>query len=285
MPSIRYQEDIRGRRRSNAVLMRPAATPAILLWVQSEPDRRRLPAQDMPEIRAGRRASLLFAAVLCGGLALASTLPPKTDAGPAQVALKTRSGAEIEADEHQMLRLARTPEKHFDRAKDLASGFSGKPAITILREPLLDDALSALASSEESKAQPQMKLAPSPPTFVQEFWRAIGHTHLSDAYAAYIGRYSGESVEAGAVLDLDVLSGIEEEEKKRLDARMAKGQLHISLLEVPKPRRAPRGARFKMSAAKATRKGCRNRIWRCAPDDPISHLAQGSARRFRSRHN
>lgn len=114
----------------------------------------------------------------------------------------------------------------------------------------------------------------------------MGHSRLADAYAAYLGRYSWKIEEERHDTDLDLgaLEPVDAEEMKRLDARRRAERLHINLSDVPIPRRAPRAASVrKTGAAKTARKGCRNRIWRCTP--PIAPMAQGSAQRFRSRHN
>jgi hypothetical protein len=204
------------------------------------------------------------------------------------MAVKTRSIASRESDERQMLRLVRSPTDVLNRSADLARGFSDKDSIIILQESFIGNSLSFVARAEESKDQPWVDPALPQQTFAQEFWRTIGHARWSESYAAYLGRYSGESAQERVAPDPDALSRIDQEERKRLDARRADTLLHVTefdrLLEVPKPRRAPRGASFK-KRVKAARQGCRNRIWRCALDAPITPVAQGSAQRFRSRHN
>jgi hypothetical protein len=107
---------------------------------------------------------------------------------------------------------------------------------------------------------------------------------LSDAYAAYLGRYSWKIVEEQPVIDLDLeaLAQIDAEEMKRLDARGAEASVHVSLRDIPIPRRAPRAGQVKRSPASKVAR-CRNRIWRCPPT--IAPMAQGSVQRLRSRPN
>jgi hypothetical protein len=107
---------------------------------------------------------------------------------------------------------------------------------------------------------------------------------LSDAYAAYLGRYSWKIVEEQPVIDLDLeaLAQIDAEEMKRFDARGAEASVHVSLRDIPIPRRAPRAGQVKRSPASKVAR-CRNRIWRCPPT--IAPMAQGSVQRLRSRPN
>jgi hypothetical protein len=285
MPLIRHQEPTRAKIDDNRLLVTPATAPAILLWMQSESGGISLPADDKAHARAGLRVAVL-GAVLCGGLALASMLPPIMKAEVPQVAIRTHSIKEHEAAERQKLQLAGSSEREFDRDRDLGEAISDTPPITLLEEPMLDAALGSLPPLAHPQTAPETKPALPEPRFAQEFWRTIGQTHLSDAYAAYLGRYSWKIVEERPVIDLDLeaLAQIDAEEMKRFDARGAEASVHVSLREIPIPRRAPRAAQVKRSpASKVARNGCRNRIWRCPPT--IAPMAQGSVQRLRSRPN
>jgi len=285
MPLIRHQEPTRAKIGDNRLLVTPAAAPAILLWMQSESGGMSLPADDKAHARTGLRVAVL-GAVLCGGLALASMLPPMMKPEVPQVAMRTHSINEHEAAERQKLQLAGSSEREFDRDRDLGEAISDTPPITLLEEPTLDAALGSLPPLAHPQTAPETKPGLPEPRFAQEFWRTIGQTHLSDAYAAYLGRYSWKIVEEQPVIDLDLeaLAQIDAEEMKRFDARGAEASVHVSLREIPIPRRAPRAAQVKRSpASKVARNGCRNRIWRCPPT--IAPMAQGSVQRLRSRPN
>lgn len=286
MPPIRHQETPRVGISGNRLLVRPGAAPAILLWMQGESRRGRLPGDGPSETKIVRRAASLFAFILCGGLALACMLPPLTDAGMPQIAIKMQNIEELEANERRTLRLLATRAGAFDRGSDLRQDFIDMPTITVLQEPMIDTGLSSLSPAATHKAASNTEPILPEPQFAQEFWRAMGHSRFADAHAAYLGRYSWKIREEPHVTDLDLsaLGQVDAEELKRLDARRKAERLHISLSDVPLPRRAPRAASIKTKGtAKTARKGCRNRIWRCTP--PIANMAQGSAPRFRSRHN
>jgi hypothetical protein len=334
MPLIRHQEPTRAKIGDNRLLVTPAAAPAILLWMQSESGGISLPADDKAHARTGLRVAVM-GAVLCGGLALASMLPPMMKPEVPQVAMRTHSINEHEAAERQKLQLAGSSEREFDRDRDLGEAISDTPPITLLEEPTLDAALGSLPPLAHPQTAPETKPGlPEPrfaqefwrtigqthlsdayaaylgryswkiiedrpvidfdlvetkprlpePRFAQEFWRTIGQTHLSDAYAAYLGRYSWKIVEEQPVIDLDLeaLAQIDAEEMKRFDARGAEASVHVSLRDIPIPRRAPRAGQVKRSPASKVAR-CRNRIWRCPPT--IAPMAQGSVQRLRSRPN
>ena len=283
MPLIRHQEPTRAKIGDNRLLVTPAAAPAILLWMQSESGGMSLPADDKAHARTGLRVAVL-GAVLCGGLALASMLPPMMKPEVPQVAMRTHSINEHEAAERQKLQLAGSSEREFDRDRDLGEAISDTPPITLLEEPMLDAALGSLPPLAHPQTAPETKPALPEPRFAQEFWRTIGQTHLSDAYAAYLGRYSWKIVEERPVIDLDLeaLAQIDAEEMKRFDARGAEASVHVSLRDIPIPRRAPRAGQVKRSPASKVAR-CRNRIWRCPPT--IAPMAQGSVQRLRSRPN
>jgi hypothetical protein len=283
MPLIRHQESTRAKIGDNRLLVTPAAAPAILLWMQSESGGISLPADDKAHARTGLRVAVL-GAVLCGGLALASMLPPMMKPEVPQVAMRTHSINEHEAAERQKLQLAGSSEREFDRDRDLGEAISDTPPITLLEEPTLDAALGSLPPLAHPQTAPETKPGLPEPRFAQEFWRTIGQTHLSDAYAAYLGRYSWKIVEEQPVIDLDLeaLAQIDAEEMKRFDARGAEASLHVSLRDIPIPRRAPRAGQVKRSPASKVAR-CRNRIWRCPPT--IAPMAQGSVQRLRSRPN
>jgi hypothetical protein len=282
MPRIGRQENRRGTD-GTGLLAKPAAAPAILLWMQKGGGGARLPADDKRQGRAGLRAAMLAAAVIFGGFALASMPPPEKIARAPQIAVRTMD--ELEAEERQTLRLAESRAGAFDRARDLGAGFNDMPPITVLEEPVLDTALGSLAPIAEEPIGPESPPAPPPPKFVQEFWRTVGHSRLSDTYAAYLGRFSWKIAEQRPVIDLDLgrLAQVDAEEMKRLDARRVEARLHLSLIEVPIPKRAPRARVRKPGSSKAAVRGCRNRIWRCGP--PIAPMAQGNVQRVRSRPN
>ena len=283
MPLIRHQESTRAKIGDNRLLVTPAAAPAILLWMQSESGGISLPADDKAHARTGLRVAVM-GAVLCGGLALASMLPPMMKAEVPQVAIRTHSINEHEAAERQKLQLAGSSEREFDRDRDLGEAISDTPPITLLEEPTLDAALGSLPPLAHPQTAPETKPGLPEPRFAQEFWRTIGQTHLSDAYAAYLGRYSWKIVEEQPVIDLDLeaLAQIDAEEMKRFDARGAEASVHVSLRDIPIPRRAPRAGQVKRSPASKVAR-CRNRIWRCPPT--IAPMAQGSVQRLRSRPN
>jgi hypothetical protein len=283
MPLIRHQEPTRAKIGDNRLLVTPAAAPAILLWMQSESGGISLPADDKAHARTGLRVAVL-GAVLCGGLALASMLPPMMKPEVPQVAMRTHSINEHEAAERQKLQLAGSSEREFDRDRDLGEAISDTPPITLLEEPTLDAALGSLPPLAHPQTAPETKPGLPEPRFAQEFWRTIGQTHLSDAYAAYLGRYSWKIVEEQPVIDLDLeaLAQIDAEEMKRFDARGAEASVHVSLRDIPIPRRAPRAGQVKRSPASKVAR-CRNRIWRCPPT--IAPMAQGSVQRLRSRPN
>jgi hypothetical protein len=286
MPPIHHQETPRGGISGNRLLVRPGAAPAILLWMQGESRRGSLPWDGPSETRIVRRAASLFAFILCGGLVLAWMLPPLTDAGMPQIAIKMQNIEELEAEERWTLRLLATRAGAFDRGRDLRQGFIDMPIITVLQEPMIDTGLSSLPLAAKHEEAPKPEPILPEPQFAQEFWRAMGHSRFADAYAAYLGRYSWKIREERHVTDLDLgaLGRVDAEEMKRLDARRRAERLHISLFDVPLPRRAPRAASVRTKGtAKTARAGCRNRIWRCTP--PIANMAQGNAQRFRSRHN
>lgn len=271
---------------SNGLLANPAAAPALLLWMQGGGNSASLPADDTGCARAGLRAATLAAAVLLGGYALASMPPPVKTTDASQMVLKMFSIEKQEAAERQILRLTRSSDSAFDRGKDLGEGFSDMPPVIVLDEPILDASLSSLPPFAEEHIAAESPPAALQPKFAQEFWRTIGHARLSDAYAEYLGRYSSRSAEQSPALDVDLaaLARIDAEETRRLDARRMEASLHVSLLEVPIPKRAPRAAAHgrKRGSAK-TGRGCRNRIWRCGPS--IAPVAQGSVHRLRSRPN
>jgi hypothetical protein len=283
MPLIRHQEPTRAKIGDNRLLVTPAAAPAILLWMQSESGGISLPADDKAHARTGLRVAVM-GAVLCGGLALASMLPPMMKPEVPQVAMRTHSINEHEAAERQKLQLAGSSEREFDRDRDLGEAISDTPPITLLEEPTLDAALGSLPPLAHPQTAPETKPGLPEPRFAQEFWRTIGQTHLSDAYAAYLGRYSWKIVEEQPVIDLDLeaLAQIDAEEMKRFDARGAEASVHVSLRDIPIPRRAPRAGQVKRSPASKVAR-CRNRIWRCPPT--IAPMAQGSVQRLRSRPN
>jgi hypothetical protein len=283
MPLIRHQESTRAKIGDNRLLVTPAAAPAILLWMQSESGGISLPADDKAHARTGLRVAVM-GAVLCGGLALASMLPPMMKPEVPQVAMRTHSINEHEAAERQKLQLAGSSEREFDRDRDLGEAISDTPPITLLEEPTLDAALGSLPPLAHPQTAPETKPGLPEPRFAQEFWRTIGQTHLSDAYAAYLGRYSWKIVEEQPVIDLDLeaLAQIDAEEMKRFDAREAEASVHVSLRDIPIPRRAPRAGQVKRSPASKVAR-CRNRIWRCPPT--IAPMAQGSVQRLRSRPN
>jgi hypothetical protein len=283
MPLIRHQESTRAKIGDNRLLVTPAAAPAILLWMQSESGGISLPADDKAHARTGLRVAVM-GAVLCGGLALASMLPPMMKPEVPQVAMRTHSINEHEAAERQKLQLAGSSEREFDRDRDLGEAISDTPPITLLEEPTLDAALGSLPPLAHPQTAPETKPGLPEPRFAQEFWRTIGQTHLSDAYAAYLGRYSWKIVEEQPVIDLDLeaLAQIDAEEMKRFDARGAEASVHVSLRDIPIPRRAPRAGQVKRSPASKVAR-CRNRIWRCPPT--IAPMAQGSVQRLRSRPN
>jgi hypothetical protein len=283
MPLIRHQEPTRAKIGDNRLLVTPAAAPAILLWMQSESGGMSLPADDKAHARTGLRVAVL-GAVLCGGLALASMLPPMMKPEVPQVAMRTHSINEHEAAERQKLQLAGSSEREFDRDRDLGEAISDTPPITLLEEPTLDAALGSLPPLAHPQTAPETKPGLPEPRFAQEFWRTIGQTHLSDAYAAYLGRYSWKIIEDRPVIDLDLeaLAQIDAEEMKRFDARGAEASVHVSLRDIPIPRRAPRAGQVKRSPASKVAR-CRNRIWRCPPT--IAPMAQGSVQRLRSRPN
>jgi hypothetical protein len=283
MPPLRHQGTLQGIS-GNRLLVRPGAAPAILLWMQGETRRGSPPGDGSSEAMIVRRAALLFAFILCGGLVLACMLPPLTDAGMPQIAIKVQTLEESEAEEQRALRLA-TSAGAFDRGRDLRQNFSDVPPITVLQEPMIDTALSSLSPAVKPKEALEPERSSVEPLFAQEFWRTMGNSRLGDAYAAYLGRYSWKiGDKRHNNFDRGALAQVDEEEMKRLDARRSASSLHISLSDVPIPRRAPRAASVRTrGAAKTARKGCRNRIWRCTP--PIANMAQGSAQRLRSRHN
>jgi len=286
MPPIRHQENHRGTIGGKGLLAKPAAAPAILLWMPSQGGGVNLPADDLNCARPGLRAASLAAAVLFGGFALASVPPPEKTAETPEIALKTLGIEELEAEERQILRLARSSGRGFDRGRDLSEGFSDMPPITLLKEPMLDATLSSLPPPAENQIAPETQSALPQPRFAQEFWRTIGQTRLADAYAAYLGRYSWKIAEQSPVLDLDLagLAQVDAEEMKRLDARRLEAVPHAGMLEIPIPKRAPRAAMHgRKPASSKTVRGCRNRIWRCGP--AISPIAQGSVQRLRSRPN
>ena len=286
MPPIRHQEPRRGATGGDRLLVKPGAAPAILLWMQGESTRGSPPFDNPSETRIVRRAAMLFALILCGGLALACMMPPLTNGGTPQNAIKIHNIEDLEAEERRTLRLTGASGGAFDRALDLRQDFSDMPPITVLREPMIDMELTSLSPAAEDKEVPEPQSILPQPRFAQEFWRASGNSRLADAYAAYLGRYSWRTAEKRHDTDLDLgaLERVDAEEMKRLDARRRAERFHVGLIDVPMPRRAPRAANVrKTGPAKTARKGCRNRIWRCTP--PISPVAQGGAQRFRSRHN
>jgi hypothetical protein len=285
MPRIPHQDNRRGTIAGNGLLAKPAAAPAILLWMQSQGRGISLPADDHRCAKPGLRAAILAAAVLFGGFALASVPPPATNAEVPKIELKTFSIEALEAEESKILRLAKSSSRTFDRESDLGEGFSDMPPITVLKEPMLDTAISSLPPLTETQVAPETQSVLLQPKFAQEFWRTIGQSRLSDAYAAYLGRYSWKTAEQPPVIDLDLaaLARVDAEEMRRLDARRLEARLHVSLLEVPTPKRAPRAAAHRKPALSKTHRACRNRIWQCGP--PISPVAQGSVQRLRSRPN